>query len=81
MSLTYLPWIQNIDGFYEAADESPLRRNIYRININKGEPQKLSQQPGYNSATFSENGKYFVNNWSDQKHLQLLLCMMHPGSS
>ena len=53
--------------FYEAADESPLRRNIYRININKGEPQKLSQQPGYNSATFSENGKYFVNNWSDQK--------------
>ncbi|RNC67165.1 S9 family peptidase [Proteiniphilum sp. X52] len=51
--------------FYEAADESPIRRNIYKVNINKGQPQKLSQQPGYNSASFSGQGKYFVNRWSD----------------
>lgn len=51
--------------FYEAADESPLRRNIYKMNINKGQPQKLSPQPGYNSASFSEQGRFFVNRWSD----------------
>ncbi|MDR2816120.1 MAG: S9 family peptidase [Proteiniphilum sp.] len=51
--------------FYEAADESPMRRNIYKVNINKGQPQKLSQQPGYNSASFSGQGKFFVNRWSD----------------
>lgn len=52
--------------FYEAADESPLRRNIYKININKGQPQKLSQKVGYNTASFSSEGKYFVNRWSDE---------------
>ena len=51
--------------FYEAADESPLRRNIYRINIGKGVPQKLSPLPGFNSATFSENGKYFLHRHTD----------------
>lgn len=51
--------------FYEAADESPLQRNIYKVNINKGQPQKLSPQTGYNTASFSEQGKFFVNRWSE----------------
>ena len=51
--------------FYEAADESPIRRNIYKVNINKGQPQKLSPQVGYNSASFGKQGKFFVNRWSD----------------
>lgn len=51
--------------FYEAADESPLRRNIYKISIDKGLPQKLSKQSGFNSASFSENGKFYVLRWSD----------------
>jgi len=52
--------------FYEAADESPLRRNIYRINIDKGKPQKLSTQTGFNTATFGELGKYYVLRQSDE---------------
>lgn len=51
--------------FYEAADESPLRRNIYKVDISKGKIQKLSPQPGYNTATFSENGKFFVHRWTN----------------
>lgn len=53
--------------FYEAADESPLRRNIYKINMDKGVPVKLSDKKGYNAASFSENGKFFVNRWSDSR--------------
>ena len=51
--------------FYQAADESPLRRNIYRINIDKGKPQKLSPQTGFNNASFSAQGRYFIHRWSD----------------
>jgi dipeptidyl-peptidase-4 len=53
--------------FYEAADESPLRRNVYRINIDKGQPQKLSVRQGYNQASFSNHGKFFVNRFSDTR--------------
>lgn len=51
--------------FYEAADESPLRRNIYKVPIDKGQPQKLSKQNGFNTAAFSNNGKYYILRWSD----------------
>jgi dipeptidyl-peptidase-4 len=51
--------------YYQAADEQPMQRNIFRVNITKPEPQKLSQQVGYNSAKFSSNGKFYINQWSD----------------
>lgn len=51
--------------FYEAADESPMRRNIYKVSIDKGQPQKLSKQGGFNTAAFSNNGKFYILRWSD----------------
>ena len=51
--------------YYQASDESPLKRNIYKINISKGVPQKLSAKSGYNTAEFSENGKFYVHRHTD----------------
>jgi dipeptidyl-peptidase-4 len=51
--------------YYEAADESPLRRSVYKTDVLKGTKSKLSAKAGYNSATFGQNGKYFINKWSD----------------
>jgi dipeptidyl-peptidase-4 len=52
--------------FYEVADESPLRRNIYKLSLDKGLPVKLSQQSGYNTVDFfSERGKYFIQRHTD----------------
>lgn len=51
--------------FYQAADESPLQRNIYKATIDKGVTTKLSANTGFNSATFSSNGKFYINNWSN----------------
>lgn len=51
--------------FYQAADETPLQRNIYKASIDKGVTTKLSGNQGFNSARFSENGRYFVSNWSN----------------
>lgn len=56
---------QTNNVFYESADESPLRRNIYKMNMEKGNSIKLSVGQGYNSATFSNNGKFFVLRHSD----------------
>lgn len=47
--------------YYQAADDSPMNRNIFKINIASGVSQKLSPQMGYNTATFSDNGKFFVH--------------------
>ena len=62
--VTSLLAVDGISGtvFYQAADESPLQRNIYKAQIEKGITTKLSSSAGFNSATFSDNGKYYVNN-------------------
>lgn len=64
--------------FYEAADESPLRRNIYKIGIDKGAAQKLSPQLGYNTASFSENGKFYVHRFTDSATPTLIT--LHDGT-
>ncbi|MDR0824225.1 MAG: DPP IV N-terminal domain-containing protein [Prevotella sp.] len=51
--------------FYEAAEESPLRRAVYKVDIVKGLKTKLSTKQGTNSATFSNNGKYYINSYTN----------------
>ena len=51
--------------FYQAANESPLQRSVYKTTIDKGVTTKLSVNSGYNSAKFSNNGKYYIHNWSN----------------
>lgn len=51
--------------FYEAAEESPLQRAIYKVDMVKGIKTKLSAKQGTNEATFSENGKYYINSYSN----------------
>lgn len=65
--VTSLLAVDDVSGavFYQAADESPLQRNIYKTTIDKGLTTKLSANVGFNSATFSKNGKYFVSNWTN----------------
>jgi len=60
----------SVDGeyktlFFESTEESPLKRAIYKVDLAKGNKTKLSVRTGSNSAEFSNNGKYFVNRWSD----------------
>ncbi|MEG1544417.1 MAG: prolyl oligopeptidase family serine peptidase, partial [Tannerellaceae bacterium] len=50
--------------YYESAEESPLRRSVYKID-QKGIKTKISSDPGTNSATFSKNFAYFVNTYSN----------------
>lgn len=51
-------------AYYESAEESPLRRSVYKIDA-KGVKTKLTDAEGTNSADFSANYAYFVNTWSN----------------
>lgn len=50
--------------YYESAEESPLRRSVYRIDA-KGNKTKLSAEEGTNSASFSANYAYYINSYSN----------------
>lgn len=50
--------------YYQSAEESPLRRGIYKIDA-KGVKTKLSAEEGTNNAAFSDNFAYFVNTYSN----------------
>ncbi|MDR0799466.1 MAG: S9 family peptidase [Dysgonamonadaceae bacterium] len=52
--------------YYQSAEESPLRRSIYKTDA-KGVKTKLSSQTGINKAVFSRNFRYFVNDFSNTK--------------
>ncbi|MDR2121149.1 MAG: S9 family peptidase [Tannerella sp.] len=49
--------------YYESAEESPLRRSVYKVD-GKGEKTRISTQTGTNSADFNANYAYFVNRYS-----------------
>lgn len=51
--------------FYQAAGISPLQREIYKVDMVKGVTTKLSDKEGTNRATFSNNGKYYINTFSN----------------
>lgn len=51
--------------YYQAADESPLQRSIYKVDMVKGTKTRLSTKKGYNSATFSKNGKYYIGSYTN----------------
>ncbi len=51
--------------FYQAAEVSPLQREIYKVDMVKGIKTKLSAKQGTNSANFSKNGKYYINSFTN----------------
>jgi dipeptidyl-peptidase-4 len=50
--------------YYQSAEESPLRRSVYKVDA-KGVKTKLSTQSGSNRADFSARFHYFVNHFSN----------------
>ncbi len=50
--------------YYQAAKESPLRREVYYISLDEKKEGKLSTLTGTNNAEFSSGFKYFINYFS-----------------
>lgn len=47
--------------YYQAAEESPTRRNVYSCDLQGGTKRRLSFSPGTNNAVFTSNFAYFLN--------------------
>ncbi|MGB0177946.1 MAG: S9 family peptidase, partial [Owenweeksia sp.] len=52
--------------YYQSAEESPMERAVYSINLKGKEKKKLSQLKGWNSAEFSSGFKYYINSYSSK---------------
>ncbi len=50
--------------YYQAAEESPIRRDIYRVKLDGSKKEKLSKQKGWNSAVFSKGFQFYINRYS-----------------
>lgn len=51
--------------YYQAAKESPLRREVYYVTLDGKKSGKLSTETGTNRAVFSKGFKYYINYFSN----------------
>ncbi len=49
--------------YFQSTESSPLNRDLYKVNL-KGKKTKISEEEGTNNASFSNNFKYYINNFS-----------------
>lgn len=60
--------MEAVDGthvYFTATRQSPLERHVYRVGLDGGEVQKLSQDPGMHSADFDKRASIYVDSWSN----------------
>jgi len=50
--------------YYQSVESGSTKRDVYSIQLNGSSKKQLSAQSGTNSATFSPDFKYFINNHS-----------------
>jgi dipeptidyl-peptidase-4 len=58
--------------YYQAAKESPLRREVYFVSLDGKKSEKLSTQIGTNEADFSTGFKYFINYFNNAETPNLI---------
>ncbi len=51
--------------YYSSSQESAIEQHVYFVSLKRGKPKRLSSRKGTNSATFSNNYKYYINYHSD----------------
>jgi dipeptidyl-peptidase-4 len=66
--------------YYQAAKESPLRREVYFVSLDGKKSGKLSTQIGTNSTDFSSGFKYYINYFSNLETPNLITLHDQTGS-
>lgn len=52
-------------AYFTATKESPLNTDVYSVELKSGEITKISEKNGSHYALLNENGKYFIDIFSD----------------
>lgn len=65
--VTSLDGIDNKNGliYYTSTEESPLRRNLYRIRLNGRNKDRMTMRDGFYSTSFSKECKYYISTFSN----------------
>ncbi len=66
--------------YYQAAAESPLRREVYFVSQDEKKKGKLSTLQGTNDVLFSKNYNYFINYFSNTKTPTLITLHENKGN-
>lgn len=51
--------------FYESTEESPLERHLYGVQFDGSNRQKYSESPGFHSFNMGQDGRYYIDTWSN----------------
>ena len=51
-------------AYFDTTAQSPLERQLCRVNIQTGELQQLSKEPGFHEPALSADGKYLVDQFT-----------------
>ncbi|SFE37688.1 S9 family peptidase [Thermophagus xiamenensis] len=65
--------------YFQAGKESPLKREIYAVDMEGKEITRLSPEGGYSEAEFSSNFRYFVNTWSTAREVPQIAVYDNKG--
>lgn len=68
------------DVYFSADKIGPQDRQVYVCHQN-GRIDRLTTKEGFNTAIFSSNYKYFINNWSDINHPQVYTTNTNTGKT
>jgi dipeptidyl-peptidase-4 len=52
-------------AYFSTTQVSPLERQLYRLNIESGRLERLTQEPGFHFAALSSDGQYLVEQFSN----------------
>ena len=52
-------------AYFTATKESPLNADIYAVNLRNGDISRISEKTGTNYAILNNNGKYYIDIYSD----------------
>ncbi|MEQ1922048.1 MAG: S9 family peptidase [Pyrinomonadaceae bacterium] len=52
-------------AYFSATKDSHIAENVYRVRLSGGEPERLTQDNGWHTASFDPTFSHFVDTWSD----------------
>lgn len=65
--------------YFQAAKESPLKREVYAVDIEGEKLVRLTPDDGFNAADFSNHFQYFVNTWSSAENVPVVSVFKADG--
>jgi dipeptidyl-peptidase-4 len=54
--------------YFSGKKDSPLEQQIYRVKLNGDDLQKITDEPGWHTANFSPDFKFFIDEYSSANH-------------